>query len=203
MTNFTDDSPIVDVVEQATPVDITASDPLVIIDSAQPSIDVTEQLVTSTVFTEGDLVIVFESGSATEIVEIGAAGPQGIQGESGGSTEMVTKIAAVSVGGHRVVILNAADQVEYADSHTIAHRDVVYGITTGAASIGSPAQIQRSGELVEPSWTWTPQLPVFLSVTGLLTQTAPASPAVFSRIVAFAVTATKIVIGLREPLTLA
>jgi hypothetical protein len=131
-----------------------------------------------------------------------AHGNQGPEGRPGsGSVVTVQKTAAVAVGGHRAVILNADDQVDYADNTVLSHRDVLFGLTTGAAAAGDLATIQTTGELTEPSWNWTPQQPIFLGVNGLLTQTAPSSPALFRRIVAFAVDATRVVLDFREPVT--
>jgi hypothetical protein len=133
-----------------------------------------------------------------QILAQGQQGPQGVPG----TQATIQKTAAVAVGGHRAVILNSSDQVDYADVSVLAHRDVLFGITLGAVSVGALADVQVSGEITEPSWSWAPQQPIFLGLTGLLTQTPLiGSPALFRRIIAFAVDATRIVLDFREPVT--
>lgn len=107
--------------------------------------------------------------------------------------------AGVALGGNRVVRLDAGDVV-YADNTVAADANRVLGITTGAVSLGAPARIQVSGLMTEVSWSWTPDAPIFLSTTGLLTQAPPTSG--FSLIVGFATSATQMFIGPKTPIAL-
>jgi hypothetical protein len=104
---------------------------------------------------------------------IGPPGPPGPQGPSG--VVQITRTAGVALSGHRIVRLNADGEAIYADCETLSDASVVLGMTVGAAEQGASATIQTEGELVEPSWTWNPDLPIFLSTAGQLTQTPPAS----------------------------
>lgn len=111
--------------------------------------------------------------------------------------------AAGATGGHRMVILNAAGQVEYADALIPEHAMQVLGMTTGAAIAGGQVTVQQSGEITEPSWSWTMNQPVFLGTNGQLTQVIPALPtAAFSLVVGFPLAATRLLIRQREPLSL-
>ena len=133
----------------------------------------------------------------------GPAGPQGAQGPAGPSGGAALSVVAdSSIGGHRVVVLKASGAPEYADNTNSSHTNKVLGITLNAGNSGDTISVVRSGEVVEPTWNWTLDLPVFLGTNGLLTQSAPANPAVFSQVVGFPVDATTLFVTLREPLLL-
>jgi len=117
---------------------------------------------------------------------------------SGGST--VEKTASGALGGHRVVISDGALGAAYADNSIPSHAALVLGVTNGAAVDGAPVSITVSGDLAEPSWSWTPDGFVYLSTNGLLTQTAPASG--FSLIVGTALTPTVLNIRIGVPIIL-
>ena len=113
-------------------------------------------------------------------------GPRGITG-----AQTVTAIEAL--GGHRAVT---------ADGYhcTPTTLDKLAGITKGAASIGNLAAIQTSGYMTEPSWSWTPDAPIFVGASGVLTQSAPSGVA---RRVAWALSTTEINIDLFPTIQLA
>jgi len=129
-------------------------------------------------------------------------GKNGRQGEPGTSTDdtILSYEAGQTVSGHRAVILED-EKVYYADCTTLSHAKRILGITTGAAMVGVLANVQVSGELTEPSWSWTLDVPVWLSTTGLLSQTPPLSG--FSLTVGFPVSATKLLVRISEPIFLA
>lgn len=135
------------------------------------------------------------------VVAVGAQGPQGIQGipGSGGGSSDIIKIATIALGGQRVVISDGASNATYASNQVLAHRDFVLGVTTGAASAGAAVTVKRSGEMIEPTWNWSLGN-VWLGINGLLTQTPPVSPALFSRIIGTAIAPTVVRIDLREPI---
>ena len=148
-------------------------------------------------------VIITESASAN-VISSSEIGPQGVQGAQGipgpaGAT-IISYPAASAIGGHRVVVLNADEEVEYADNTTAAHANKVIGLTTGAAIEGADVIIQSYGEMSEVSWSWTLDVPVWLGTNGLMTQTPPTSG--FSLIIGFPVSATKLFVDLREPIFL-
>lgn len=132
------------------------------------------------------------------VVAVGAQGPQGIPGAGGGSSDIL-KVATTALGGQRVVISDGASNAAYASNQVLAHRDFVLGVTTGAASAGATVTVKRSGEMTEPTWSWSVGN-VWLGVNGLLTQTPPVPPALFSRIIGTAIAPTVVRIDLREPI---
>ena len=107
-------------------------------------------------------------------------------------------VANGAISGHRVIRCDSTGKAAYADSNTTAHANSVIGISTNAAVNGDIVNVQFSGEVEEPSWNWTPNMPVFDGVNGTLTQTSPTQG--FSLVVGFAVTPTKIVVGIKQPI---
>lgn len=130
----------------------------------------------------------------------GTQGAQGPAGPSGGAAISVT--AASAIGGHRIVVLDDAGAPAYASNQDINHLSKVLGMTLNAANPGDTLSIVRTGDVVEPTWNWTLNLPVFLGTNGLLTQTPPSTPALFSQVVGFPITATKMFVNIREPILL-
>jgi hypothetical protein len=135
-----------------------------------------------------------------ESIEIGPQGIPGPRGETGDSTNFVVYPAGQILSGHRMVVLDSDGKAIYADRTIPEHANKVFGMTIGAAMQDADANIQIMGELTEPSWAWTLDIPIWLSVNGLLTQTIPTSG--FSLIIGFPITATKIFIDIHEPIFL-
>jgi hypothetical protein len=111
-----------------------------------------------------------------------------------------TATAGEALGGHRFVVLNDSGEAIYATNQTANHAHKIFGMTTGAANLAATATIQRQGAITEPSWNWTLNSPIFLSTSGQMTQTPPATG--FSLIVGFPLSATSMYIAIREPITL-
>lgn len=112
---------------------------------------------------------------------------------------VVSFVASAALGGHRAVRMEAGDLV-YADKDEVADANLVLGVTQGASSAGAEATVQTWGLMEESSWTWTPDLPIFVSNAGVLTQTPPSTG--FSLIIAVAVSATSIYLGVKMPIIL-
>jgi hypothetical protein len=108
----------------------------------------------------------------------GPAGAPGAPGVAGTSV-----VAAVALGGHRAITVFG----QYAEP---GDENVLAGITTGAVNMGDTAYAIRDGIIVEPSWSWTPGLPIFIASGGILTQSPPTSAKI--RRVAWAMSSTTI-----------
>lgn len=138
-----------------------------------------------------------------EVVTVGERGPEGPQGPAGtGSGDSVSKIAGEAVSAYRAVVPSGADNVLLANNTDPTHRNMVCGITTQAAVLNDPVNVQRAGEIEFAGWSWTPGGLIFVGVTGHLTQTPPVAPA-FSQAIAVALTTIKIEIRRREVVQLA
>lgn len=131
------------------------------------------------------------------ILTVGEPGPRGIQGLPGSVQSTVTRVAAIDLGGQRVVVLDDSEEAIYADRSIVAHADKVLGVTTGAAVAGANATVQTYGEMEDPSFAFTPGGAVYASINGLLTQTSPSSG--FSLVIGFAMAATKLFVDLGVP----
>lgn len=112
-------------------------------------------------------------------------------------------IAGETLSGHKAVILSGVNTVSYAHNQTLSHSHRVIGVTRGAATSGGDIFVARSGEdITEGSWNWSAGSVIYVGANGALTQTPPTSPAVFSLIIGYAVTATSMHVQVREPIHL-
>lgn len=127
----------------------------------------------------------------------GDRGPQGVPGPPG--SDVVAGTAAEALGGHRMV-RGARDALTYATNTDASHADDIQGLTLGAAAAGAGVLLQRAGDVAEPSWSWTPETPVFLGPNGQLTQTPPDDSAAFTLCVGFAATPTTLVLRFEAPI---
>lgn len=114
-----------------------------------------------------------------------------------------TYTAGVNLSGHRMVLLDASRNAIYADNTTAAHAVQVYGLTKTAALTGESVEIVRNVEVLEPTWSWTHGGAIYLGANGLLTQTPPTSPAVFSLCVGFATASNRMFVSIGTPIFLA
>ena len=136
------------------------------------------------------------------VVTMGQQGPSGPAGPAGGAT-YTYPAGTGAISGHRVVTLDSGHNAIYASNDTLAHANKLLGVTLNAALASDPVNVQRLGELTEPSWNWTPDLPVYLGKNGHLTQTPPsAADSVFSVVVGFPVTSTTLFVSIGNPIIL-
>lgn len=126
----------------------------------------------------------------------GVQGQQGIQGPIGkaGGSE-ITYIAPIYLGGNRVV----TSEIIYADSSDILTVGKVIGITKTSAISFAPITIQVIGEL-NGFFGLIPNLPVYLSTLGNITQTLPLSG--YIQKIGIATSSTTILINISEPIVL-
>ena len=106
----------------------------------------------------------------------------------------LTRPAAAAISGQRVVWLDggAARYVDQTNADQVA---AAAGITDHAAAEGDGVRIVTSGPIAHDGWTWTPNQPLYVTGTGQLSHTPPATGAV--RQIAVAETATQILIQLQ------
>ena len=118
---------------------------------------------------------------------------------SGGATAATCPVAGTLVPGHRVLMTDGLGGVVPANPGAAGYQFA--GISGGAAAVGTPVQVIETGPMTEPTWTWSPGLPLFVAARGTLTQTAPVTGVLQQ--VAVAVTATTILIQAYPPILLA
>lgn len=95
-------------------------------------------------------------------------GRQGTPGEAG----VAGYVAGEILGGHRCVSLHDDGMVYYTAPGTF---HLLAGITEHAANVGADVRVRISGKITDPSFAFTPDMPVFCGTDGILTQIEPAS----------------------------
>ena len=118
-----------------------------------------------------------------------------------GTTETYT--ATIALGGQRVAVTDGTGGLIYADNTIAAHANQAVRITTQAELAGAQITVQSWGRITDPSFSWTPATPIYVSTNGLMTQTPPISPATFSKVIAVAETSTRLLMTNEPPLMLA
>lgn len=147
---------------------------------------------------------VLNNEEITAIISEGQQGPEGIKGDRGeaGATG-ITRVASIALGGHRLVANTIDGRLAYASNDDAQSAYTLLGITLSAVAPNGAVDVQSFGLVTEPSWTLTPNLPVYLGTNGLLTQVAPTAPAaLFSLVVGFAMSTTSIFLNLHEAIYL-
>lgn len=145
------------------------------------------------------LVDEVEVVSIVAVAEQGPRGIQGIQGPAGGTTTVTA--GATPLSGHSAVAVDAAGLLIQADCTNPAHRGAVLGLLANAYSPGDQAVVQTAFTLEHSGWTWSPG-PVFVGTAGQLTQTLPVG-AVFSQVVAHALSPTLVLVDVQPPIAIA
>ena len=129
----------------------------------------------------------------------GPPGKQGIPGPAGGTTTVT--VGATPLSGHSAVAVDAGGMLIKADCTNPAHQGAVLGLLANAYSPGDQAVVQTAFTLEHSGWTWTPG-PVFVGTAGQLTQALPVG-AVFSQVVAHALSPTLVLVDVQPPITIA
>jgi len=146
--------------------------------------------------------VLVEQVQETEIVELGQQGPPGHQGPPGPAGDAITvKVGPSPISGHSVVACNALGELIAADSTNPTHRGAVLGVVANAYSPGDDAVVQTGFVLEHSGWTWTSG-PVLVGQAGQLAQALPPG-ALFSQVIGEALSATRVLIDINPPITLA
>lgn len=136
-------------------------------------------------------------GQSMTLELIGGTGPAGPPGPAGGS--MLDLPASGTIGGHKAVC-NSNGSAVYADHTDSSTAHTLVGISYNAAADGDTVSIVTGGPVIEPTWSWTPQQPLYVGTGGNLTQTAPTSG--YIRRIGFAQTSTTVFVQIFQPLFL-
>lgn len=110
--------------------------------------------------------------------------PEGGSGETTEEADAVrlSMVASAAIGGDRVVRPTLLGQVSYASSDVPEDMIGPFWLTMAAAEEGVEVQVLALGTHVESSWDWTPNLPVYLGINGLLTQEIPSAPSFLAQV---------------------
>lgn len=105
-------------------------------------------------------------------------------------------LAGATIAQWQAVGLNSSGQVILAGA---AGSTLCLGLAVAAATSGNPVEFINHGVARSSNWSWTPGLPVWLSVTtGGLTQTRPAATGNIQQPIGFARSATTILVNIGQ-----
>lgn len=148
-----------------------------------------------------------ELGSPLGVASLNAAGKvpsyqlPTLTGGGGDGQVLLTRTAALDLGGHRVVTLADTNTLIYASNDDPAQLEAPLWLTLAAIVSGAGDAVLAYGPALEPTWAWNPG-PLYLGTTGLLTQTPPSSPALFSVQVGYATSPTRVFFDRRPSIAL-
>jgi hypothetical protein len=163
--------------------------------SSEPSIVVLETVAPP-------IVVEVEVSDLPDYVEVAVEGPVGPRGLSGETSENLTLVADGAIGGHRVVVW-VDGKAGLADPSNVSHGWLVLGVSTHAAADGDQLDIQKSGQLSDSSFSFSPASPIFLGPAGVLTNSPPSLPgSVFSMRMGTALESNTINIAVGIPIAL-
>lgn len=147
------------------------------------------QIMTHLHENEESLVLVTEVG-------FGIKGDPGIPGPAGGAA--VQRNAGVTLSALTVVY--ELDGLVYPLSAWDGeHIDLILGVTLNAALEGAVINVQRAGDMDDTGWNWTPGR-IYLADDGALSETPPTSG--FLTLIGSAVSATRIILNIQDPIEL-
>jgi hypothetical protein len=165
---------------------LTAEDQIVEVIGLPEQITVYDVAVPQVVEVESqaELVVIVE-GNDNQVVDVVSpivefmqvdvleTGPQGRPGMDSVDFFLV---AAIPIGGQRVVATDDQGKAVYADNLT-RYKSVI-GISTGAAIQGAVVTVKPFGRLEDPCWNWNPEKGLFLGINGLIVQDVPDTGAI-------------------------
>lgn len=114
----------------------------------------------------------------------------------GGSTD-IEKITGEPISGHKAICVKADGLVYYADADDEETSGVI-GISRAAAGTGEYVPIRTVGELQHSGWSWVVGEPVYVGLTGGLTQSVTGAEYVI--IVGIATVEDTINIEVQQPI---
>lgn len=130
--------------------------------------------------------------SSTISVTLADIGQPGPAGPSGDTSSVMSATTAEPISGHFIVTIKNSGLMDYASANNASDTHRPLAMTTGAWAGAVPATATLFGPITEPSWSWTPGLPIWLGDSGLPTQNLPVDAA-FQRQVAEVVNSTSII----------
>ena len=119
------------------------------------------------------------------------------QPEPSTETEVNYPCGEMIVGGYAVK-LNALNQLERCSSTNLADLNTLIGLAKQTGNIGNVIAVAEDEFMTNTAWAWQPKKPVFLGTDGTLTQSLIG--VVFVQQVGVALTPTKIVIRISQPI---
>lgn len=198
MGNFTDEQDAFSILDLSDPINVTDPVDAVVVNDGDLSVTVTEVIDSFTFSTDTPAqVAVSETNDAVNLSFSEVLQP--ITNNITNDNSVFSGIASVDLGGHRIVVA-IGSQIAYADNTIPSHSSIVTGIITQAVTSGQAVNVTISGEVIEGTWSWTLDKPIFLGGNGLMTQTVPSTG--FLLQVGYPTSTTSIVVDIKTAITL-
>ncbi len=153
---------------------------------------ITFKIVSLTTLTFRTFIGLTQSGSAYTLYSGAAPQP-----EPSTETEVNYPCGEMIVGGYAVK-LNALNQLERCSAFNATHLNTLIGLAKQTGNIGNVIAVAEDEFMTNTAWAWQPNKPVFLGTDGTLTQSLIG--VVFVQQVGVALTPTKIVIRISQPI---
>jgi len=153
---------------------------------------ITFKIVSLTTLTFRTLIGLTQSGSAYTLYSGAAPQP-----EPSTETEVNYPCGEMIVRGYAVK-LNALNQLERCSAFNATHLNTLIGLAKQTGNIGNVIAVAEDEFMTNTAWAWQPDKPVFLGTDGTLTQSLIG--VVFVQQVGVALTPTKIVIRISQPI---
>ncbi len=153
---------------------------------------ITFKIVSLTTLTFRTLIGLTQSGSAYTLYSGAAPQP-----EPSTETEVNYPCGEMIVRGYAVK-LNALNQLERCSAFNATHLNTLIGLAKQTGNIGNVIAVAEDEFMTNTAWAWQPNKPVFLGTDGTLTQSLIG--VVFVQQVGVALTPTKIVIRISQPI---
>jgi hypothetical protein len=116
------------------------------------------------------------------------------------SQENIELVAGENITQYQVVATNATAKAIVANSGTVGHSHLVFGVALATKTTGQNVEIRTRGRVTNGGWSWDTTKNIFVGSSGALTQTKPVTG--FSLVVATALTPTEIFIEKRTSVIL-
>lgn len=150
------------------------------------------------------LEIIQSAPAKLEVYAGGRQGPAGVAGPQGPVGDVsYTYQAAVDIDAFKMVAHDAAGQLVLATNNNLIQTTRVYGIATAAALTGVVTNVRMFGQVTNPAWSWTADMPIYLGEAGALTQSVPVGAGRFLLMVGYPLSATSMFIRPLQPIILA
>lgn len=141
------------------------------------------------------------SDGLTLLERFATQGPPGPVGPTGAPGDAVTVlVGAAPIGGHSFVVVGDDGKLVVADCTDPTHLGKVIGMLAGAYAAGAAATVQKTDVVEHSGWAWTPSLPLVVASNGQMSHSLVVG-AQFSQTVAFALSPTRILLGIQPPIT--
>jgi hypothetical protein len=101
-------------------------------------------------------------------------------------------VAGEALGGNRVVIRGYDGLIYYADPTNAVYGARIIGMTLEAVAKGAAVRVCTAGLVLESSWSWVEDLPVFCGFSGVPVQVEPVGAA-WSCVIGFPVSGGMVV----------